>query len=153
MEAENVLYSPWNEKKTWKFWVIAHGNRGRKDENHEFLWRLSNQVSMVTVAGNRPGNKKMCALAMKWAKNMKLSALAHRNGGWKHEKHEFLRRLSNQVSVFTVAGNCPRNRKLCAIAHEMGKNMKTMSYGPWKWRQKTWKSRVFAAPLKPSIDG
>ena len=97
---ENVRYSPWNGQKTWNFWAITHGNGGRK-----------------------------------------------------HEKHEFLRCLSNQVSVVTLAGNCPGNRKMCAIAHEMGKNMKTVSYSPWKWRQKTWKSRVFATPLKPSIDG
>jgi phosphoribosylamine-glycine ligase len=47
--------------------------------------------------------------------------IAHGNGGRKHEKHEFFRHLSNHVPVVTVAGNNLGNRRMCAIAHEMGK--------------------------------
>jgi hypothetical protein len=55
----------------------------------------------------------------------------------KHEKHEFLRCLSNHVSVVAVAGNRLGNLKMRAIAHEMDRKNKTMSYSPGKWRQKT----------------
>ncbi len=181
--------------KTWKLWAIAHENGGRKHENHEFLRCLSNQLSVVTVARNRPRNQKMCVIAhemgkrnetvssspRKWRlktwkirvfamplkpsigaygswklsqkpENVRYSpwngqktwnfwAITHGNGGRKHEKHEFLRCLSNQVSVVTVAGNCPGNRKMCAIAHEMGKNMKTVSYSPWNG-QKAWNCQL-----------
>jgi hypothetical protein len=97
-EPKNVRYSQWNGQRTWKLWAIAHGN-----------------------------------------------------GGSKHEKQEFLQRLSNHVSVVTLAGNHPGNWKMCAIGHEMAKTMKTVSYSPWKWRHKTWKTRIFVTPLKTCI--
>ena len=55
----------------------------------------------------------------------------------KHEKHEFLRRLSNHVSVVTVAGNHLGIWKMCAIAHEMDRKNNIGSHNPRKWRQKT----------------
>jgi hypothetical protein len=62
-ETEDVRYSPWNGHKTWKPWAIAHGNGGRNHEKHEFLRRLSNHVSVCTVAENPPENRKMCTIS------------------------------------------------------------------------------------------
>jgi hypothetical protein len=83
---------------------------------------------------------------IRWEKTWKLLPIAHVNGDRNHEKHEFLRRISNQVSVVTVAGNRPRSQN-------MGKNMKTFSSSPRKWRLKTWKTQIFATPLNPCIGG
>jgi hypothetical protein len=119
---------------------------------------------VVTVAGNHPRNRKMCAIGLEnagrkhekhefsWIQsnhvsvvttgnhigNRKMYAIAHENGQqtW---KICVWRRHSNDVSVVTITRNCPRNRKLCAIAHE-------------NW-QKTWKRRVLAMPLQPRIGG
>jgi hypothetical protein len=121
-ETENVCYSPWNGQKTWKLWAIAHENGGSKHEIREFLRRFSNHVTVVNVAGNRPGNRKMCAITHEIAKKTwKLWAIAHGNGGRKWEKHEFLLRLSNQVSMVTLAGNHLGNKKMCSMAHDMGR--------------------------------
>ena len=73
--------------------------------------RLSNHVSVVTVTGNRLGKWKMCAIA-------------HENGGKKHEKHEFLRSLSSHVTVVTLARNRRGNWKMRAISQEMDRKHK-----------------------------
>ena len=45
-ELKTVSYNP----RKWR----------QKHEQHEFSRSLSNHVSMVTIAENRPGNRKMC---------------------------------------------------------------------------------------------
>jgi hypothetical protein len=100
----------------------------QKHEQHEFLPSLSNHVSVVTVAGKFPGNRKICDL-MKMGRqheNMssgdvtqiisgtkKICIIADENGR-KHEKYDFWRRHSNHVSVITIARNCLEKRKLYA---------------------------------------
>jgi hypothetical protein len=72
---------------------------------------------------------------MKRAKNMKIVSYSPWKwmlktwktricGYRKHEKHEFLQRLSIHVSVCTVAENRPGSWKMRAIAHEMGRTHK-----------------------------
>ncbi len=91
------------DRKSEKQRAIAHENGGRKHENHEFLRRLSNDVSVVTIAANRLGNLKVCAIAHEIDRKQENVSIVHENGGKKHEKQEFLRRLPNHVSVVTVA--------------------------------------------------
>jgi hypothetical protein len=127
-EPENVSYSPWNGQKIWKMWHIAHGNGSRKHEKHEFLRRLSNHVSVCTVAENPPGNPKMCTISHEMGKKHENCGIARENGGSKHEKHEFFLHLSNHVPVVTVPGigacgswKSPWELEINVIAHEMGR--------------------------------
>jgi hypothetical protein len=43
---------------------MAHENGGRKQEKHEFSRSLSNHGLVVTVAGNRSENRKICDIAL-----------------------------------------------------------------------------------------
>ena len=106
-------------QKTGKLLPITHGNGCRKHEKHEFLRRLSNHVSVVTVARNHLGNLKKRAIAHEIDRKQENCQLYNKKMEAKNEKHEFLRRLSNHVSVVTVARNRLGNRKKRTIAHEM----------------------------------
>jgi hypothetical protein len=69
--------------------------------------------------------------------------------GRKHEKHEFLRHLSNHVSVVTVAGNHPGNEKLCTVARKNGENMNKASFGDGPQTMYRWsRSLVIALRTK-----
>ena len=84
--------------------VIAH-EMGRKDENYE-LQPMEMEVE-----------------------NMK--------------KNEFFRHLSNHVRVVTLAGNRLGNRKMCVIAHEMGKKYENCDIQPMEMEAENMKNNSF----------
>jgi hypothetical protein len=95
----------------------------------------------------------MCAIAREMDRKNNTMSYSPRKWRQKNEKHDFLQRLSNLVSVATVAGNRLGNLKMRAIAHKMYRKNNTVSNSPKKWRQKSMKNASFAMPLKPCICG
>jgi hypothetical protein len=133
-----------NRPGNWKVWAMAHENGGRK----KWTTRVFAKPLKPCIGGHGQWKssrepKNVCYSPWKWADNMKNMtfgdatqtmyrssrsleiapwtknyALYSTKMGKKYEKGEFGRCPSNHVSVVTVAGNCPLNKKLCAIAHE-----------------------------------
>ena len=95
---------------------------GIKHEKY-VLWRhYSNNISVVMITRNCPGNWELCAIAHEY-----------RQKTWKRR-------------VLAM----PLNP--CIGGHSRWKSSrlpKNVHYSPWKWRQKTWKTWVLVEPDKP----
>jgi arylamine N-acetyltransferase len=135
---KTMSYSPQKWRlKTWKTWVFSTPLKSCISRYGS--WKISREPENTCYSQWNGQKHENCELhPRKW-----------RLKTWK--TRVFATPLKSCI-VVTLAGNHPGNWKMCAIGHEMAKNKKTVSYSPWKWRHKTWKTRIFVTPLKTCID-